>query len=165
MITLRPVNNDNIWDILDLEADEKLVASNAESLAEAYADYITKGEPPIVYAIYSDEMAVGFAMIEYTGVEYETEEMDNKGVPFYYLWRLMIDENHQNKGYGKLAMELIISEIKKHPKGPANAFYTSVVMEEVNPVGANFYLSLGFEKTGEVIDPEDENEQVMRLAI
>jgi len=163
MITLRPINSDNVWDILRLKADEKLVGSNAISLAEAFAYQQSNGEPPLVYAIYNEEAAVGFAMVDYVN-ELE-EEIDNKGKPFYYLWRLMIDDNHQNKGYGRSAMELITYEIKKRPKGEANAFYTSVVMEEVNPVGANFYLSLGFEKTGEILDPEGENEQVMRLEI
>ena len=37
----------------------------------------------------------------------------------------MIDENHQNKGYGREAMKLIIEEVRTFPKGEANAFYTS----------------------------------------
>lgn len=165
-INLRPVNKENVWDIIELKADEKLVATNAESLAEAYATYITNEIPPLVYAIYNEEIAVGFAMVQRYRSEDETEIMYNQGVPFYYLWRLMIDEKYQNKGYGRKAMALIFDEVKtKKPLGEANAFYTSVVMEEVNPVGVNFYLSLGFAKTGEVIDPEGENEQILRLEL
>jgi len=166
MINLRPVNKENVWDIIELKADEQLVATNVESLAEAYATYITNGVPPLVYAIYNDETAVGFAMVQRYEPDDENDVMYNQGVPFYYLWRLMIDENYQNKGFGRKAMDLIIEEIKtKKPLGEADAFYTSVVMEEVNPVGANFYLSLGFSKTGEVLDPEGENEQVLRLEL
>lgn len=109
---------------------------------------------------------MGFAMVDYIGdpaVANADDDIDNNGKPYYYLWRLMIDDAHQNKGYGRKAMELIINEVKVLPRGGADAFYTSVVMEEVNPVGANFYLSLGFVKTGEVLDPEGENEQVMWL--
>ncbi|MCL2839542.1 MAG: GNAT family N-acetyltransferase [Defluviitaleaceae bacterium] len=167
-ITLQQITRENADAIMLLKADENLVANNMISMAEAFAYTMDKGVPPIVRAIYHEETPVGFVMVSYANAAESTEDTDvinNNGEPYYYLWRLMIDENHQNKGYGKAAMLLTLEEVKKLPLGEAKAFYTSVVMEEVNPVGANFYLSLGFEKTGEVLDPEGENEQVMRMTL
>jgi diamine N-acetyltransferase len=34
---------------------------------------------------------------------------------FYYFWRLMIDKNHQGKGYGKQAVAKILEEVKTEP--------------------------------------------------
>jgi len=167
MITLQPITQKNAYAIMRLKADENLVANNTKSMAEAFAYWMDKGTPPIVRAIYHEETPVGFVMVDYDAATSfdDADEINNHGAPYYYLWRLMIDENHQNKGYGRAAMSLVINEVKTLPLGAANAFYTSVVMEEVNPVGANFYLSLGFEKTGEVLDPGGEDEQVMRMAL
>ena len=168
MITLRPITRKNEDDIMLMKADPKLVAPNMVSMAQAFAYTMDNGKPPIVHAIYHEETPVGFVMVDYldaaASIE-DADEINNNGEPYYYLWRLMIDEKYQNKGYGRAAMALVIDEVKTLPLGEAKAFYTSVVMEDVNPVGANFYLSLGFKKTGEVLDPGGENEQVMRMAL
>ena len=37
----------------------------------------------------------------------------------YNLWRLMIDEKYQNKGYGKEAVKLALEFIKSFPCGKA----------------------------------------------
>ena len=71
----------------------------------------------------------------------------------------MIDNAHQNKGYGRQAMNLLIAEAKKGKHGSADAFYTSVYPE--SQMTPKFYGSFGFVKTGEVDDGED----VMRLEL
>ena len=88
MVTLRPITMGNVWDIYALKADKKLVASNAESLAEAYA-FLDEFGPDLllVRGIYKDELAVGFLM-----VDLGTSEMfDNNGEPYFVLWRLCAD--------------------------------------------------------------------------
>ena len=155
MITLRPVTMDNVWDIYALKADNKLVATNAESLAEAYA-FLNEFGPDLllVRGIYKDELAVGFLM-----VDLGTSDMfDNHGEPYFLLWRLMIDESHQNKGYGRKAMEILIHELKSGIHGNARAFYSATA--PASTVTPKFYRSFGMIPTGEM----DEDETVLRMS-
>jgi len=158
MITLQSITSKNLWKIYNLKADENLVAPNNKSLAEAYAYYSEHGKNPIVYGIYHDSMPVGFIMAVYNPPA-GFAAINNNGQPYYYLWRFMIDNEHQNKGYGKIAMNLLLAEAKESLHGEANAFYTSVVPESA--VTPKFYGSFGFVKTGEV----DDGEEVMRLSL
>jgi len=140
MINLKPITTKNVDEISELKADRSLVVNNEGSLADAFAYWAEYGKPPIVYGIYNDETPVGFIMVSY----YEDDDRGNKGIPYYFLWRMMIDENHQNKGYGREAMKLIIEEVKTLPKGESNAFYTSTNGE----AALKLYESSGFERTG-----------------
>jgi len=142
MINLRPITSKNVDDVCELKADSNFVASNQGSLADAFAYWTEYGTSPIAYAIYNDETPVGFVMVAY----FEDDDRDNKGIPYYFLWRLMIDENHQNKGYGRAAMNLIIEEVKTLPKGNSNAFYTSTN----GPDALKLYETVGFERTGAI---------------
>ncbi|MCL2619925.1 MAG: GNAT family N-acetyltransferase [Defluviitaleaceae bacterium] len=165
MITLQPITSKNLGAVWKMKADPELVAPNNWSLAEAYAYSYEHGHDKLlVRAIYDDETPVGFLMANY---DPKYEYVDNKGEPYFYLWRLMVDEQYQNKGYGRAAMELLIAEVKTGKHGKANAFYTGTARQsEVTP---KFYGSLGFVYTGEVDRDEcsDENhdEDIMRLEI
>jgi len=153
MIKLQPITSKNDGEICKLKADKNLVRHNEGSLADAFVYWTEYGNAPIVYGIYSDETPVGFVMVAY----FEDDDYDDTGVPYYFLWRLMIDENHQNKGYGCQAMKLIIEEVKAFPKGEANAFYTSTA----GSAALKLYESLGFEKTGQI----NGQEVVLRLVL
>ena len=65
----------------------------------------------------------------------------------YNLWRLMIDKNHQNRGYGKQALELALSFIRTFPCGKAD--YCWLSYEPENVVAKALYASFGFIETGE----------------
>lgn len=156
MITLRPVTSNNVWEIYDLKADESLVDSNPMSLVEAYFYYQDTGVHPMIYGIYHEDVPVGFIMANYS---INDENFKNDGQPCYYLWRLMIDEKYQKKGYGKAAMDRFIEEIKTFPRGKANAIFTSTV--PISTVTPKFYASLGFVETGEMSG----DETVVRLAL
>ena len=140
MINLKLITSKNIDEICELKADRSLVVNNEGSLAEAYAYWVEYGDSPLVYGIYDDEAPVGFLMVAY----FEDNDYDNKNIPYYFLWRMMIDGNHQNKGYGREAMKLIIEKVKTLPNGESNAFYTSTNGEAALKV----YEGVGFERTG-----------------
>jgi len=140
MINLKPITTKNVDEISELKADRSLVVHNEGSLADAFAYWTEYGRSPIVYGIYSDGTPVGFVMVAY----FEDDDRDNDGIPYYFLWRMMIDENHQNKGYGREAMKLIIEKVKTFPNGESNAFYTSTNGEAALKV----YEGVGFERTG-----------------
>ena len=69
----------------------------------------------------------------------------------------MIASNHQGKGYGRRAMELLIEHVRGRPM--AEELELSYVPGEGTPEG--FYRGLGFEPTGKV----DEGEIVMALRL
>ncbi len=141
-IELREVDKSNYRDVLKLKvADNQtgFVASNAISLAQALF------HPEAWYrGIYQGDTAVGFVMLEL--------DMEK---PEYYLWRYMIDQQFQGRGYGFCAMELVIEYVKSLPD--SREFFLSYVPEEGNPKG--FYEKLGFVDTGDM----EEGELIMKL--
>jgi len=157
MVNLQLITSKNCWVISKLKADEKFVATNQESMMEAYAYYVENGFGPIAYGVYYNENAVGFVMAEYQNGD--REEDFNNGKPYYFLWRMMIDNSYQGKGYGKEALSLLLQEVKKFPNGFADKIFTSVVPE--NLVATKFYEGFGFVKTGGV----NEGEEIMELEI
>ena len=141
-IQLRELNKTNYRAVLKLNvADNQtgFVASNAISLAQAHFH-----EQAWYRGIFLGEIAVGFVMLE----------LDMKK-PEYYLWRFMIDERFQGKGYGTDALKQIIAFVKTLPD--SREFFLSFVPESGNP--KLFYEKLGFVETGEM----EEGESVMRL--
>jgi diamine N-acetyltransferase len=143
-ISLREVTRETVKSILNLsvaEEQQKFVASNARSIAEAYF-----AKDAWFKAIYADETPVGFLMIS---------DIPEKAE--YFLWRFMIDAEHQGKGYGRQALELLIQHIRTRPN--AKAFYTSHRKGSGDPGG--FYRKMGFEYTGD----EEDGELVMKLEL
>jgi GNAT superfamily N-acetyltransferase len=139
-VTLRKITDDNVRVIVGLHVgrhQKAFVASNAVSLAEAYAT--TKVWPR---AIYADETAVGFTMLS-----------DDHEKPRYYLWRFMIDQHYQRLGFGRRAMDLVEDYVRNRPGG--DRVFLSYVPGPGGP-GA-FYRSLGYEETGS----EDHGEREM----
>ena len=141
-IELRELDKSNYRDILKLKvADNQIgfVASNAISLAQAlfHSQAWYRG-------IYYGDTAIGFVMLEL--------DMDK---PEYYLWRYMIDEKFQGKGYGLKAMGLVIEYVRSIPA--STELLLSYVPEAGNPKG--FYEKLGFIDTGMV----EEGEVIMKL--
>ena len=59
----------------------------------------------------------------------------------YNLWRLMIDKNYQNRGYGKQAVELALRFIRTFPCGKADFCWLSY--EPENAVAKSLYASFG----------------------
>lgn len=144
-VSLREITKETLRDITRLKVSsdqEHLVATNAESIAEAYFS------PDIAWfrAIYADDTPVGFVMLE-----------DNVAKERYYLWRFMLDTRYQRRGIGQKALELLFEYVKTRPG--ASVLYTSCVPGDGSP--GPFYEKMGFVYTGE----EDEGELVMRREI
>lgn len=143
-VTLREITAETVRSICRLTVgaeQQKFVAPNAVSIAPAhFCDHAW------FRAIYAAETPVGFVMLE-----------DQPDKPEYFLWRLMIDAQHQHMGFGRRAMELLIEYVKSRPN--AAELLTSVVHAAGGAQG--FYESLGFELTGEYED----GEAMMRLRL
>jgi len=110
------------------------VASNAVSIAQG--NYSDKAW---FRGIYFDDTPVGFVMLS---IDKEKKE--------YWVWRYMIDKNHQGKGYGKAALLQVIDFMKTLPD--IEEISLSYVPKE-NGADA-FYTKVGFIDTGKKIEDE-----------
>lgn len=149
MLRLEKVNGKNIWELLKLyvsEEQKSFVAGNDISIIEAYA-VTTENGYAFPFGIYEDATPVGFLMIGFDTNDYWDDDPPiAKGN--YNLWRLMIDQNHQKKGYGKEAVRLALEFIKTFPCGEAE--YCWLSYEPENEIASRLYRSLGFVETGEM---------------
>lgn len=102
-VRLKDIDEDNWTDVVLLTTTdgpnpmviEEYVASNALSICQAMYEGTWE-----VKAIYCGRKAIGFAMYGYSE---EHEE--------YELLRLMIDHNHQNRGFGTMALGLCLEQL------------------------------------------------------
>ena len=108
MIHLEKINGENIWDILKLnvsDSQKNFVASNDISIIEAYTA-ITSNGYAFPFGIFEGNNPVGFVMIGYDKDDY-WKDAPAIADGNYNLWRLMIDKNYQNRGYGKQAVTCV----------------------------------------------------------
>lgn len=120
MIQLRKIGEKNFRDILDLcvrDDQKSFVAPNDISLIEAFIAISHHGKA-FPFGIYDGDIPVGFCMIGF-GADEDWEDAPAVAKDNYNLWRLMIDERYQGKGYGKAAMKRILEFIADKPCGPA----------------------------------------------
>ena len=141
-VSLRDITPQNFKECINLKVGEPqktFVASNVMSIAQSKI-YPTMNTA----AVYAGDEMVGFVMF---GLDTD----DGR----YYLVRLMIDERHQGKGYGRAAVAEVIEKMRAEKD--CREFYLSFVPE--NTAAESLYQSIGFERTGEL----NEGEIVMRF--
>ena len=145
-VTLREITGDNYFQVLELKISPeqeaaKFVAPVVRSLADAWY-YRDEG---ITYpkAIYAKDDLVGFIMYDLDPEEQQV-----------FIWRFLIDQRYQGKGYGRQTIEAVLAMAKEQ------AQITKVVVDYVdgNEPMKKILLGLGFEETG--FDP-DINEHIM----
>jgi diamine N-acetyltransferase len=118
---------------------------DAERHPEALARY---------WAVYDADTIVGFAMIS-DGIPEDVLAADPTLVGPYFLWRLLIDADHQRIGYGTATLDAVVEYLRGRPD--ADALYTSAGQGEGTP--QPFYERYGFVATDRVV----EGEVVLRL--
>jgi GNAT superfamily N-acetyltransferase len=142
-VELRVVTQDTYREIFELkvaEHQESFVANNMGSFAQAY--FHEEARP---FGLYANDVAVGFVM-------FSVEDLDQGTV---WVWRLMIAAEHQRKGFGRQAMQAMLT----HVRGLEGA--RELKLSHVDGVPDSpgpFYAALGFEYTGEI----EHGERVMR---
>ena len=151
MINLRDITKKNLISIIDLEVgkhQKDQVASNAVSIAQG-----NYSKSAWFKGIFNDEIAVGFVMLDLIIEE-------NK----CFLWRFMIDEKYQGKGFGKIALTLVVDYVKSLKI--FNEIYTSYYPKDDDAGG--FYKNFGFIKSKKIIkefDLEDSGEIGMKYLL
>jgi diamine N-acetyltransferase len=138
-------NRDAVVALRVRPGQERFVASVQESIDEAAA---TPEGNPWYRAIYAGNEPVGFVMLSW-------DVTPSPGIigP-WFLWRLLIDERFQRRGFGWAALERVIEIIRA--EGAAELL-TSYQPGDGAPWP--FYRRFGFEPTGQV----DGSEIVIRL--
>ena len=140
MVHLEAITRENLDAVLALRLHEEqrgFVSAPAEALAQAYV-YRDTAYP---FAVCDGTEVVGFIMLGY----YEAKS-------YYTLWKLLIDRDHQRRGYGRQALGLGIAWLRDTFQ--ARAVYTGVVPE--NAAAKALYKSMGFRETGVFEDGMEE---------
>ncbi|HWC71972.1 MAG TPA: GNAT family N-acetyltransferase [Actinomycetota bacterium] len=141
MITLRDLEDSDLDAVLALRlapGQRRFVSTVPESLAEAEEE---PGARPITWAVYRDEMPVGFVMI--------ADEVEEPYIA-HYLWKLLIDERYQRQGLGTATLDLVVRYFLDRPG--VDSITTSAVEGAGSPIP--FYERYGFQRTGEMHDEE-----------
>jgi diamine N-acetyltransferase len=137
-VRLREITDDNHDAVCALRVrqdQERFVASVAKSLDDAAA---TPGANPWYRAVYSGNEPVGFVMLSW-----------NVPPGSYFLWRLLIDEQHQGRGLGREVLTQIADRVRSDG---ATEMLTSYQPGDGEPWP--FYQRFGFQPTGEIDDGE-----------
>jgi diamine N-acetyltransferase len=138
-VTLREITDDNRAAVLAVRlaaGQERFVDSVADALLDA-AEY--PQAKPWYRAVYVDGEPVGFVMLSWN-VEPQPPEI----IGPWFLWKLLIDERHQGRGYGGEVVRQVADLIRAEG---ATELLTSYVPDDGGPAG--FYARLGFVPTGE----------------
>jgi diamine N-acetyltransferase len=149
VVSLRPLSGSNRQAVEALRvspSQQRFVSGVAESLLEAAEHPDARA---LYWAVYADDTPVGFVMIA-----------DEVGSPDYiphYLWKLLIDERYQRRGFGTAALDLIVEYFRGRPG--VEVLNTSAGQGDGSPIA--FYERYGFEQTGEV----HSNEVVLALRL
>jgi diamine N-acetyltransferase len=152
VVTLREITDENREAVLALRVapeQEQFVSSVRASLAEAAASPQAK---PWYRAVYADDEPVGFVMLSWN---VEPQPPDRIGP--WFLWKLLIDERHQRRGYGSAVMQQIVELVRAEG---ATELQVSYGPEAGGPAG--FYARLGFVPTGDLVA---DGEVIARLAL
>lgn len=114
-------------------AQGRFVSGVCESILEAAAEPDAQA---LYWAIYADETPVGFVMI--------ADEVGSPDYIAHYLWKLLIDERYQRRGFGTATLDLVVEYFRN--RGVAT-MWTSAGQGEGSPV--TFYERYGFQRTGD----------------
>lgn len=133
MVTLRELTRENWVQCVRLTLDENqqgYLASNVETIAESKFE-----EHHRLRAIYNGDRLVG--LIAYT------HEVDPPDDELFWIFRLMVDKNHQRQGIGLAAMKLAIAEIAELGSSRIRTMH-----KPTNRTAASLYKKLGFREIG-----------------
>ncbi len=137
-VELKDVDIENYSDILELRIEseqERFVPSSCYLIAKS------KFHPNHqVRAIYAEGNVVGLVLYQTGDGDFEPHECE--------IFGFMVDRKHQCKGIGKIAMQLLVKEIKTHKQ------FTDIELscDPKNKVAEKVYMECGFKDSGYVKD-------------
>jgi diamine N-acetyltransferase len=134
-----------LYSMTILPEQENFVAPNGVTMGEALFEPGSE-----VFSIWQDETAVGLlAIIDFSHPDAILHPGEDPSS--LYVWRLLIDEDHQRRGYGTFALNF--AKQMMHDKGLTAVFITSV---DKPGSAIPLYEGQGFVRTGRIVDGETE---------
>jgi diamine N-acetyltransferase len=116
------------------------------SMASHFEDAVTDATAcPRYWSVHDGPRLVGFVMIS-DGIPADVLAADDDLIGPYYLWRLLVDEAYQGRGYGAATIDAVVDYLRTRPG--ADVLWTSCVRGERSP--QPFYERYGFVATGEI---------------
>ncbi len=137
MIKIKPVEKSNWKDCIKLSLlpeQEGNLAPNAYTIAESKFELHHH-----VRAIYKDSEVIG--MLSYC---YEDDPLD---LELYWLFRFMLDKDHQGKGYASKVLKLVQKEVIS-----SGGKRLRTMCKPTNITASQVYQKFGFEKIGKLDD-------------
>jgi diamine N-acetyltransferase len=137
-VALREITDGNLGAVLALRvapAQERFVGTVAGALEDAREIPEAK---PWYRAVYADDDPVGFVMLSW-----DVTPDPPVIIGPWFLWKILIDERHQGRGYGREALRLVADIVSANG---AAELLTSCVPGDDGP--EPFYRHLGFTPTG-----------------
>ena len=138
-VSVRPVTKDDLAALFDLWPAEdqcQFVAPNAVTVAEAAYDAAAHA-----FVIWAGKVRVGLiGLVDMTEVDDAEPEDEPQSI---LIWRLMIGEEHQQKGYGTAAIEWAFDWARGRDRRRM-----SIEVVETNAVAIALYERMGFRATG-----------------
>ena len=138
-ISLRAITPENYREVISLRVSkeqEQLVAPNVLTLAQMQFRH-----EKIALAIYAEDTPVG--LIAYDLYDYD-------------IWRLMIDERYQRKGYGRQALKRVIEILRLH--GAQSEARTDIAPDNI--AAKTLYESLGFRVSQPLSSTSDKSKTI-----
>ena len=151
-VALREITDSNLGAVLALRvapAQERFVGTVAGALEDAREIPEAK---PWYRAVYADDDPVGFVMLSW-----DVTPDPPVIIGPWFLWKILIDERHQGRGYGREALQLVADIVRANG---AAELLTSCVPGDGGP--EPFYRRLGFAPTG---DHDEKGEVILGLQL
>lgn len=146
-LKIKEINKDNYKEALKLQVFEEQIGyieSVQECLEEASENSSWR---PV--GIYDEDTLVGFSMY---GLLHEVEYRG----PRVWLDRILIDKNHQGKGYGKASVEILLKRLYEE----YNEKKTYLSVYDDNEAAVKLYKRIGFVFNGEI---DTKGEKIMEI--
>lgn len=153
MLDWRKVDQDTVNPLLRLSVfphQDANVAPNSVTIAQASV------EPgATVWGLWAGETPVG--LLAYIDVALSPScQADGDDPTALYVWRLMIDKDHQRNGYGAATMARVADVAAEIGR---SRVLVSAAQGDHSPVP--FYEKLGYARTGRIVDEEIMLERVL----
>jgi diamine N-acetyltransferase len=151
-VALRPVTHEN-----RAELERLRVASHQLAFVSTVTDSLAEAERhpaahPLTFGLYDGDTAVGFVMI--------ANEVDDPDYIAHFLWKLLIDERFQRRGFGTAALDLVAGFFRS--RGVAT-MWTSAGEGQGSPIP--FYERFGFVRDGVLEEDDGTHEVLLRLDV
>lgn len=144
-LTLQPISEKNWRALIKLKVREDqthFVASNLYSIAESQFGFEDEGHWDFYpFGAYIENEPVGFVMycLNFNHSRFQA-----------FIVRLMVDEQHQGKGYGCEIMKQVLDELRSKEQ----IKNVGISYEPHNEGARKLYASLGFVEPGEIVEGE-----------